>query len=45
MLLRGNGDEVFRDVEVGKGPLMESFSRADAVAFAERAKAAKAKLK
>jgi hypothetical protein len=45
MLLRGNGDEVFRDVEVGKGPLMESFSRADAVAFAERAKAARAKLK
>ena len=45
LLLRANGDEVFRDVEVGKHPLMESFSPADAKAFAARAKAARAKLR
>jgi hypothetical protein len=44
-LLRANGDEVFRDVEVGKGPLMESFSPADAVAFARRAREAKGRLR
>ena len=44
LLLRANGDEVFRDVEVGKVPLMESFSPGDAKAFAARARAARAKL-
>lgn len=43
-LLRANGDEVFRDTEVGKRPLMESFSPEDAKAFAARARAAKARL-
>ena len=43
-LLRANGDEVFRDVEIGKGPLMESFSADDARAFAAHAKAARARL-
>jgi hypothetical protein len=43
-LLRPNGEEVFRDVEIGKGPLMESFSPADAKAFAARARAARARL-
>jgi hypothetical protein len=43
-LLRGNGDEVFRDVEIGKGPLMESFSARDAKEFAARAKATRARL-
>ena len=43
-LLRGNGEEVFRDVEIGKGPLMESFSADDAKAFAARARAARAHL-
>jgi len=43
-LLRANGDEVFRDVEIGKGPLMESFSPDDAKAFAARARAARARL-
>jgi len=40
-LLRANGDEVFREVEIGKGPLMESFSPEDARAFAARARAAR----
>jgi hypothetical protein len=44
MLVRANGDEVFRDVEIGKGPLMESFSPADAKAFAARARAARTAL-
>jgi hypothetical protein len=44
LLLRANGDEVFRDVEIGKGPLMESFSAADAKAFAARARSARAQL-
>lgn len=44
LILRANGDEVFRDVEVGKGPLMESFAPEDAKAFAARARAARAKL-
>jgi hypothetical protein len=42
-LLRANGEEVFRDVEIGKGPLMESFSADDAKAFAARARAARAR--
>ena len=37
-LIRANGEEVFRDVEIGKGPLMESFSADDAKAFAARAR-------
>lgn len=44
ILLRSNGEEVFRDVEIGKGPLMESFSAEDAKAFAVRARAARARL-
>ena len=44
LLLRHNGDEVFRDVEIGHGPLMESFSPEDAKAFAARARAARATL-
>jgi hypothetical protein len=43
-LLRANGEEVFRDTEIGKGPLMESFSADDAKAFAARARAARARL-
>jgi hypothetical protein len=43
-LLRANGEEVFRDVEIGKGPLMESFSADDAKVFAARARAARARL-
>ena len=44
VLLRANGDEVFRDVEIGHGPLMESFSAADAKAFAAQALSARARL-
>ena len=44
LILRANGDEVFRDVEVGKGPLMESFRPEDAIAFASQARAARARL-
>jgi hypothetical protein len=44
LLLRHNGDEVFRDVEIGHGPLMESFSPEDAKAFAARARAARSTL-
>jgi hypothetical protein len=44
LLIRHNGEEVFRDVEMGSGPLMESFSAEDAKAFAARARAARAKL-
>jgi hypothetical protein len=43
-LIRANGEEVFRDVEIGKGPLMESFSADDAKAFAARARAARGRL-
>ena len=43
-LIRSNGEEVFRDTEIGKGPLMESFSPDDAKAFAARARAARAQL-
>jgi hypothetical protein len=44
LLVRRNGDEVFGDVEIGKGPLMESFSAEDAKAFAARARAARTRL-
>jgi hypothetical protein len=44
LLLRSNGEEVFRDVEIGKGPLMESFSADDAKVFAAKARAARAQL-
>jgi len=40
-LIRGNGEEVFRDTEIGKGPLMASFSPADAKLFAAKARAAR----
>jgi hypothetical protein len=40
-ILRANGEEVFRDVEIGKGPLMESFSPDDAKTFAARARVAR----
>jgi hypothetical protein len=43
-LLRANGDEVFRDTEMGKERLMESFSPRDAREFAARALAARARL-
>ena len=43
-LIRADGEEVFRDTEIGKGPLMESFSPDDAKAFAARARAARARL-
>jgi hypothetical protein len=44
-LVRTNGDEVFHDVEIGKGPLMESFSAGDAKAFAARAREARARIR
>ena len=44
LLIGSKGDEVFRDVEIGKGPLMESFSAGDAKAFAAKARAARAQL-
>jgi hypothetical protein len=44
LLLRSNGEEVFRDVEIGHGPLMESFSPDDAKVFAAKARAARAQL-
>jgi hypothetical protein len=43
-LLRANGEEVFKDTEMGHEPLMESFSARDAREFAARAKAARARL-
>jgi hypothetical protein len=43
-ILRANGEEVFHDVEIGKGPLMESFRPDDAKAFAARARVARARL-
>ena len=43
-LLRRNGEEVFHDVEIGRGPLMEGFWPSDAKAFAARARAARARL-
>ena len=44
-LVRANGDEVFSDTEIGHGPLMESFTPADARAFAARAREARTKLR
>ena len=44
-LRRANGEEVFRDTEIGHGPLMEAFTPADAKAFAARAREARAKLR
>ena len=43
-LLRANGEEVFRDTEMGHEPLMESFAPDEARAFAKRAREARAKL-
>ena len=44
-IVRTNGEEVFRDTEIGHGPLMESFTPADARAFAARAREARTKLR
>jgi len=44
-LLRANGEEVFRDTEIGHGPLMESFSPEDAKEFAKRAREARTRLR
>jgi hypothetical protein len=44
-LVRANGEEVFSDTEIGNGPLMESFTPADAKAFAARAREARARLR
>jgi hypothetical protein len=44
-LVRANGEEVFRDTEIGHGPLMESFTPADAKAFAARAREARGRLR
>jgi hypothetical protein len=44
-ILRANGDEVFRDIEIGHDRLMESFRPEDAKAFAARARAARAQLR
>jgi hypothetical protein len=44
-LVRSNGEEVFRDTEIGHGPLMESFTPDDAKAFAKRANEARAHLR
>jgi hypothetical protein len=43
-ILRKNGEEVFRDSQIGREPLMESFTPADARAFARRAREARSKL-
>jgi hypothetical protein len=43
-LLRANGEEVFRQTEIGSTPLMESFSPADARDFASRAREARRRL-
>ena len=44
-IVRDNGEEVFRDTEIGHGPLMESFTPADARAFAAKAREARTKLR
>ena len=44
-LVRSNGEEVFRDTEIGHGPLMESFTPDDAKSFAKRANEARARLR
>lgn len=45
LLLRANGDEVFRDTEIGHGPLMEAFTPSDAKAFAAKAREARVRLR
>ena len=44
-IIRANGEEVFRDTEIGHGPLMEGFTPADARAFAARAREARSRLR
>ena len=44
-LVRANGEEVFRDTEIGHGPLMESFTPAHARAVAAKAREARGKLR
>jgi hypothetical protein len=44
-ILRANGEEVFRDSQIGHEPLMESFTPGDAKAFAKRARDARARLR
>jgi len=44
-ILRANGEEVFRDTEIGREPLMESFAPGEAKAFAKRAREARARLR
>ena len=44
-LVRANGEEVFRDTEIGHGPLMESFTPDDARSFAKKANEARSKLR
>jgi hypothetical protein len=44
-ILRANGEEVFRDTEIGHEPLMESFAPGEAKAFAKRAREARARLR
>ena len=44
-LTRANGEEVFADTEIGHGPLMEAFTPSDAIAFAKRAREARARLR
>jgi hypothetical protein len=44
-LVGANGEEVFRDTSIGNGPLMESFTADDAIAFAKRAREARARLR
>lgn len=43
-LLRASGEEVFRNTEIGHGPLMESFWPKDATTFAAKALAARKQL-
>lgn len=43
-LRRANGEEAFKGIEFGSAPLMESFSPADAAAFARRANDARHRL-
>ena len=40
-----NGEEIFRDVEINKAPLMESFRAEDAKAFAARVRVAQARFR
>jgi hypothetical protein len=43
-LRRGNGDEIFRDVEINDTRLMESFSAEDAKLFARKVRETRARL-